>query len=95
MARFASKIELTTGQRLQIEALAKRRRTSQCLALRARIVLAAAQGLEKREICQRLGVAPNTVGKWRRRYAEFGLDGLFDEPRPGAPLIAFGMEPCP
>jgi transposase len=55
------------------------------LARRARIVLAAADGLQNKEIAALLGSDPNTVGKWRRRFAERGLDGLYDEPRPGAP----------
>ena len=60
-------------------------RTSQGLARRARIVLAAAEGLENKEIAVRLEASADTVGKWRRRYAAEGLDGLYDEPRPGAP----------
>jgi transposase len=57
----------------------------QGLARRARIVLLAADGLENKDICAELEVDANTVGKWRRRYAERGMDGLTDEPRPGAP----------
>ena len=57
----------------------------QGLARRARIVLAAAEGLENKEIAVRLEASADTVGKWRRRYAAEGLDGLYDEPRPGAP----------
>ena len=64
-----------------MEALSRRRKTSQGLARRARIVLAAAEGLENKEIAVRL----EAMGKWRRRYAAEGLDGLYDEPRPGAP----------
>jgi transposase len=85
MGRAAARIELTEETRSELEALANRRRTAQGLALRARIVLAAAEGLENREIARLLEAAPNTVGRWRRRYAEFGVDGLHDEPRPGAP----------
>jgi transposase len=53
--------------------------------MRARIILAAAEGRDNKEICGLLGVVPNTVGKWRRRFAENRLDGLYDEPRPGSP----------
>ena len=81
----AVSIELTQAERLELEGLAGRRRTSQGLARRARIVLAAAEGLQNKEIAAALGSDPNTVGKWRRRFAEQGLDGLYDEPRPGAP----------
>ena len=59
--------------------------TAQGLARRAQIVLLASDGIENKEIAARLGAMPNTVGKWRRRFAEQRLDGLYDEPRPGAP----------
>jgi transposase len=55
------------------------------LALRARIVLAAAQGRTNTDIAEVLGCNPVTVGKWRRRYREEGIDGLLDEPRVGRP----------
>jgi transposase len=78
-------IELSAAQRRELEGLARRRKTSQGLARRARIVLAAADGHQNKAIAARLGSDPNTVGKWRRRYWEAGLEGLYDEPRPGAP----------
>jgi transposase len=53
--------------------------------LRARIVLAADEGLKNTEIAERLGIAHASVRKWRNRFAEHGLDGLTDEPRPGRP----------
>ena len=55
------------------------------MARRARIVLAAAAGLENKAICVEVGADANTVGKWRRRFAAERLDGLLDEPRPGTP----------
>jgi transposase len=55
------------------------------LALRARIILACAEGGHDAEIGQRVGAARMTVGKWRRRYLASGADGLLDESRPGAP----------
>jgi transposase len=55
------------------------------LALRARIVLRAADGLSNTAIADELGVAKHTVGKWRERFAAARADGLLDEPRPGAP----------
>ena len=52
---------------------------------RAQIVLACADGEAGAAIARRLGVNKNTVGKWRRRYAELGIEGLHDELRPGRP----------
>jgi len=54
------------------------------LALRARIVLVCADGYRTKEVAQQLKVHPGTVAKWRRRYHERGIEGLRDEPRPGA-----------
>ena len=85
MGKTAVAIDLTEEERRELEGLASRRRTAQGLARRARIVLFAAEGLENKEIAVRVGVAPNTVGKWRNRFAHHRLDGLTDEPRPGAP----------
>lgn len=85
MGKTAVAIELSTAERRELESLARRRQTAQGLALRARIVLAAAEGLENKAIVERVGAVANTVGKWRRRFAEHGLEGLYDEPRPGAP----------
>ena len=48
-------------------------------------MLAAADDLENKVIAERVGADANTVGKWRRRFAERRLDGLYDEPRPGTP----------
>ncbi len=81
----AVSIELSKREFEELEGLARRRRTAQGLARRARIVLLAAEGLENKAISIRLGADPNTVGKWRRRFAARRLDGLYDEPRPGAP----------
>lgn len=85
MGKPAVAIDLTSEERRELEGLAGRRRTAQGLARRARIVLLAADGLENRDIYAELDVDPNTVGKWRRRFAERRIDGLMDEPRPGAP----------
>jgi transposase len=55
----------------------------QALALRARVVLLAAEGLDDTEIAQRLGVDQSMVREWRGRFVEDRLDGLSDERRPG------------
>jgi len=80
-----AELVLSEAERAELKQLSSRRKTAQALALRARIVLECAQGLENREVAASLGVAKNTVGKWRRRFAEQRMDGLHDEPRCGAP----------
>jgi transposase len=78
-------IELTEGEREQLEGWARRRTSAQALAQRSRIVLAAAEGLKNTEIAERLGVNRAMAAKWRSRFAAHRLDGLLDEPRPGRP----------
>ena len=83
--RPTAQIELTEDERQTLERWARRPKSAQALALRCRIVLAAADGELNRDIASRLGCHPTTVGKWRARFAEARLDGLHDEPRPGKP----------
>jgi transposase len=78
-------IELSVEERDQLEAWSRRRTSAQALAVRSRIVLAAADGLNNTEIAARLGIHRNVAGKWRQRFARYRLDGLTDEPRPGQP----------
>jgi transposase len=78
-------VTLTDEERETLERWARRPSSAQALAMRCRIVLAAADGEQNKDIAARVGCNPNTVGKWRRRFAEAGIDGLHDEPRPGAP----------
>jgi transposase len=85
MGKPAVAIDLTPAERAELEGLAGRRRTAQGLARRARIILAAAEGMENQVIGRTVGADQNTVGKWRRRFAEHRLGGLYDEPRSGAP----------
>jgi transposase len=78
-------IVLTAEENNRLVEWTRRHKTSQALAMRARIVLAAQADRSNREIAGRLAVAPQTVGKWRARFIAQRLDGLLDEPRPGAP----------
>ena len=80
-----AEIVLTGEEREVLERWARRPKSSQALALRCRIVLAAAEGEQSKQIAARLGCNKGTVGKWRGRFARRGLDGLHDEPRPGKP----------
>jgi transposase len=83
--RPLASLELSTAEEEGLRSLAGRRKTAQALALRARIVLACAAGEANQMVAARLGVTPQTVGKWRARFVERRLDGLYDEPRPGVP----------
>ena len=55
------------------------------LVQRARLILASAEGLSNQAVAERVGLTPNVVGKWRRRFREAGVTGLHDELRPGRP----------
>lgn len=78
-------IHLNEDDRRSLEGLVRRHRTEARMVLRARIVLAAADGEENSEIAERLGVAPNTVLKWRKRFFVQGIGALEDRRRSGRP----------
>jgi transposase len=83
--RPKAQLVLSEPEREQLVALTLRRKTAQALALRARIVLACAEGIDNKIVATRQRVTPQTVSKWRARFVEQRLDGLLDAPRPGAP----------
>ena len=78
-------IVLEAAEKIELTALTRKHGAPQALAERARIVLAAAAGLNNKEIAGKVGVCAATAGTWRNRFAESRMDGLYDEPRPGAP----------
>lgn len=78
-------VVLTEAERIRLESLARRSRTAPQLARRARIVLACAAGNNNKTVARRMRLTPATVGKWRARFLRDRIDGLLDEPRPGAP----------
>jgi hypothetical protein len=75
-------IELNDVVARKLMVLTRKHGAPRALAERARIVLAAAGALNNKEIASKLGVCTHTVGTWRNRFAERGMDGLYDEPRP-------------
>lgn len=85
MGRPLAPLTLTEEERSELRGWARRPTTAQALALRARIIMECAEGWSNGEVAEELGVNRATVGKWRRRFIEMGLDGLTDAPRPGAP----------
>jgi transposase len=83
--RPTAELALTDEEKDKLELLARRPKSAQAMAQRARIVLNCAAGLSNTEVAAKLQVTRSTVGKWRERFGAERLEGLLDEPRPGAP----------
>src|SRR5450759_382412 len=103
--RPLEELTLTADEQVTLAGWTRRPTTAQALAVRARIVLGAAEGRSNKDIAAVLRITEPTVGKWRRRFLAGRLDGLLDEPRPGAPrtiadanverVIALTLESAP
>src|SRR5712691_7031453 len=78
-------LNLTPEESERLQSLAHRARSQALLARRARVVLACAEGLNNQIVARKLRVSPGMVVKWRSRFLKARLEGLSDEPRPGAP----------
>ena len=78
-------LNLTDEERDRLQSLAHRARSQSLLARRARVVLACAEGLDNQAVAKKLRCSKGMVGKWRSRFLRARLEGLYDEPRPGAP----------
>jgi transposase len=78
-------LALSEEERERLESFVHRARSQPDLARRARVVLACAEGLNNKSVAKKLRCSLGMVGKWRRRFLQTRLEGLYDEPRPGAP----------
>jgi transposase len=78
-------LNLTAAEREKLTMLSRRPKSAQAIAMRARIVLGCDEGLSNGAVAEKLHVTGATVCKWRERFRVNRLDGLLDEPRPGAP----------
>jgi transposase len=83
--RPTERLVLGGDEKATLEGWTRRRKSAQALAMRARIVLECASGKSNSDVAALLRVTKQTVGKWRARFLLNRLDGLLDEPRPGAP----------
>jgi transposase len=78
-------VQLQAADREKLEMRARRPTTAQRVAIRSKIILRAAESQSNQEIARALGITGATVGQWRERFRVSGMEGLSDEPRPGAP----------
>ena len=78
-------LTFTDEQQDQLSGIAHSATLPYALVQRARMILASAEGLTNAAVARRVGVTPQTVGKWRRRFRAAGIQGLHDELRPGRP----------
>jgi len=83
--RQADAVLLSEGDRSFLESQIRRHKAPRSLSDRCRMILLCAEGLQSKEVAERLGVHEHTVGKWRRRFVQDGLEGLTDEYRAGRP----------
>lgn len=85
MGRPKADLVLSAAERAQLQSMTRSRSIPSALVERARIVLGSAAGEPNNVLGERLGIHKATVGKWRQRFIERRINGLYDELRPGKP----------
>ena len=85
IGRPIPELVIAPEERSALQNWARRPKSAQALALRAKIILACANGKSNTEVAGQFRITKQMVGKWRARFVERRLDGLLDEPRPGTP----------
>jgi transposase len=85
IGRPTKPLNVTPEEKAKLNILARRPKSAQAMAMRARIVLGCEEGLSNGTVAKRLNITGATVCKWRERFRVNRLEGLLDEPRPGAP----------
>ena len=94
-------IVLTALERQELEMICRRAKAPQAEALRARVILACADGLNNIQVCKKTGLCPHTVGRLRKRFYQSRLEGILDLPRSGPLMdrqtsaLAFALHPNP
>lgn len=85
MGLHIKKIRLFSGEKEALEAIVRKPKTPQCIALRTQIILMTNAGVSVGEIEKKLNTTRATITKWKRRYLQAGMKGLEDSYRPGQP----------
>src|SRR6201992_1749059 len=85
IGRPTKPLEVSAEEKEKLTMLARRPKSSQAMAMGARIVLGCEEGLTNGAVAKKLHITGATVCKWRERFRVNRLEGLLDEPRPGAP----------
>ena len=91
MGRRARQFTLTDADRTELDRVSRSRTETRQFVERARIILGCFEGVAQNVLAKRLGTRPNTISKWRGRFARLGMEGLKDAPRPGKPKLHVGL----
>src|SRR6266436_8055743 len=92
IGRPTKPLNVSSEEREKLAMLSRRPKSSQAVAIRARLVLGCDEGLSNGAVAKRLHITGATVCKWRERFRVNRLEGLLDEPRPGAPRSITDMQ---